>query len=453
MVRIGFGKVEITPPIGTLCALGLDDEAEEILDPIYIRATVLGKGEKTVGLLSADLIGFCRKEVNELRGLISTATKLKPGQTVIHATHTHESPSVRTGLTQVTRPWGLVWHNTDFYEQVKNQAVSAFRQALDSRFEATVTFGKFPVAGIASNRRITLSDGHLILRSSRTSAEHRLYPEGWIDPFVRLLVFQDVESRREHWLFNYCCHPSAAGGDEGPYITGDFPGEAMSCIDDTYPHVTSNYFTGCCGNINPGKYTVSSNAPQDRKSDVARMGGLMAEATIRARDAATDVGGDQIMWSCSPIKLPLMDEVLDRDALEKKMAVYARTYIEKRDAGEKIPGGGPLRRATNRVMVNRQAVNGHLNTEVAVLGLGDLDIIFLPGECFLELDSALRQLLPDKKIIAVENCDFTTGYIVPQQAYDQGGYEADVALCHPNSHELLIDTASKLAHLKGNKRA
>jgi hypothetical protein len=40
-----------------------------------------------------------------------------------------------------------------------------------------------------------------------------------------------------------------------------------------------------------------------------------------------------------------------------------------------------------------------LRTEVAALGLGDVGILFLPGECFLEIDagiSALAEVLETK---------------------------------------------------------
>ena len=54
MLKVGFASAEITPPLGTPCALGLDNEAEAILGPVYVRATVLGEGATAVGLLSAD---------------------------------------------------------------------------------------------------------------------------------------------------------------------------------------------------------------------------------------------------------------------------------------------------------------------------------------------------------------------------------------------------------------
>ena len=443
MLRVGFSRIEITPPLGTLCALGLDDEAEEILGPVFVRATVLDDGKTTVGLLSADVIGLCRREMDQLRPLICAATGIAPDRVILHATHTHESPSVRTGWTEVTQPWGLAWHDEAFYERFKADTVRAFSEAMENRFRATISYGKAPVAGIASNRRVVLADGQLVLRGSRVSAEHRLYPEGWIDPFLRLIVFRDIESEREHWLLNYCCHPTAAGGDEGPYVTGDFAGEAMLQLEQARPQVTSNYLTGCCGNINPGKYTGSSNAPEARRADTVCMGELLAEGAVRAREAASEAGNDLLRWSHVPIRLQVLDKFLDRAALEREVERQANLYLRRRAAGEDTPGGGELRRLVNRLMVSRQAVDGYLETEVAALGLGDLGMVFLPGECFLELDAALRERFARTELLTVETCDYTTGYIVPRPAYDRGGYEASAASCDPSAYETLLDAAGQ----------
>ena len=56
-------------------------------------------------------------------------------------------------------------------------------------------------------------------------------PKAGSIPYVRMLVFTDPASGREHWLLNFACHPTAAGGDEAPYISGDFPGNAMARIE------------------------------------------------------------------------------------------------------------------------------------------------------------------------------------------------------------------------------
>ena len=71
-------------------------------------------------------------------------------------------------------------------------------------------------------------------------------------------------------------------------------------------------------------------------------------------------------------------------------------------------------------------------------------MVFLPGECFLELDAGLRERFPDLKLVTVEVCDYTVGYMIPQAAYDRGGYEARAASCHPSSHERLLGCGERV---------
>ena len=95
-------------------------------------------------------------------------------------------------------------------------------------------------------------------------------------------------------------------------------------------------------------------------------------------------------------------------------------------------------------MVRRQAVDGYIHTEVAALGFGELAFVFLPGECFLELDASLRERFPDYKLVTVETCDYTTGYVVPRLAYERGGYEASAASCDPSAYDTLLDAACEV---------
>lgn len=234
-VHVGFGRADITPPLGTLCALGLDDEALEIFDPVHVRATVLGQGQDAVAILSLDVIGLYRPEMEDVAGLIAASTGLNPERIIFHTTHSHESPNTERCFDQMVRQFGLTWQTAEFWEFLRKQAVRVVQFALADSHLALVSFGFWPVTGLASNRRLRPLNGSTVLRQSRSTPDYRQYPEGWIDPYVRMLVFTDPASGREHWLLNYACHPTAAGGDEAPYITGDFPGNAMARIEATRP--------------------------------------------------------------------------------------------------------------------------------------------------------------------------------------------------------------------------
>ena len=183
-MQVGFGRAEITPPLGTLCALGLDDELQEVFDPVYVRATVLGHGPEAVAILSLDVIGIYRPEIEDLRSLLAAQTGLTPERIILHATHTHESPNVERCFSELTRPLGLIWHTPEFYEYLRCEVVRAVQFALADSHPALLSFGFWPVAQLASNRRLRPLEKETVLRQSRSTPIDRLYPKGWIDPYA-----------------------------------------------------------------------------------------------------------------------------------------------------------------------------------------------------------------------------------------------------------------------------
>ncbi len=444
-VQVGFGRAEITPPLGTLCALGLDDELEEIFDPIYVRATVLGHAPEAVAIVSMDVIGIYRPEIEDLRGLLAAQTGLAAERIILHGTHTHESPNVERCFSELTRPLGLQWHTPEFYEFLRGQVLRAVQFALADSHPSRLSCGFWPVAQLASNRRLRPLEKETVLRQSRSTPEYRLYPEGWIDPYVYMLVFTDPASGREHWLLNYGCHPTAAGGDEAPYVTGDFPGNAMARIQATRPRVSCNYLTGCCGNINPGKYTATSNAPAARAADVVRLGGQLAEAALAGRDGNMHPApAGRLHWACRSIGLPLLPQLHDAAVLEARLAHEAEVYQARRAAGERERGGGTALFWTlyNLFAGALGRPRQRLPTEVSAVGLGNVGILFLPGECFLEIAAGVRTHFPDKRLLIASICDYGPGYIVTPESYEGGGYEAEAALCQPER----APTVDRLRH-------
>ena len=80
-MKAGFGKACITPILGTPCALGLDNEAEEIYDDIYVRALCLQDEAPPVVALSVDVIGMNRPETKRLTRFLPPARgKGKPAR-------------------------------------------------------------------------------------------------------------------------------------------------------------------------------------------------------------------------------------------------------------------------------------------------------------------------------------------------------------------------------------
>jgi hypothetical protein len=57
------------------------------------------------------------------------------------------------------------------------------------------------------------------------------------------------------------------------------------------------------------------------------------------------------------------------------------------------------------------------------LKIGDLYILHMPGELFVEYQLAAQKMLPDKTVCMATYGEYGPGYIGTKIAYSQGGYE------------------------------
>ncbi len=176
---------------------------------------------------------------------------------------------------------------------------------------------------------------------------------------------------------------------------------------------------------------------------MVRLGGQLAEAVLAGRERNTQLapaGG--LRWACRSIGLPLLPHLQDAAALEARLAHEAGVYRARRAAGERERGGGTALFCTLYSLFAARSAGPDkmLPTEVMAVALGDAGILFLPGECFLEIAAGVRAHFPTKKLLIASLCDYGPSYIVTPQAYEGGGYEAQAALCQPGALQTLIDT-------------
>ncbi len=443
-MKVGYGEVDITPELGIPCALGVDDECEEIFDPISVIAVAIGYGDETVLLTAADLIGLDRPETLELRSLVSEATGVPADHVVIHCTHTHEAPSTRIKYGEYLLEKGLTAYDPAYWERLQQAWVEAARAATADMAPATAAWGMAKADRVSSNRRVTEPDGDITLRSSRAADTAGRYPEGNIDPFVRVLRL-DREEGPPVALITYCCHPSVAGGDERPYITADICGVVRDVLRDTNG-CSGIYMTGVCGNTNPGKYA----GLKSRKQDVMTLGYRLADAAQKAYEIAEPLVDNRVYWGYRTVQLELREDFETAEELETEVEKLVAEHKELNARGEKVPGG-KFRRPLNRYLAATYAHDRKLTTEVCALRIGDKGLVFYPAECFLELAYCLYAEYGEENIATIENCDNTPAYILPPEAY-AGGYENSACRTAPTAFGTLVGAALELLAETGLER-
>ena len=431
MMEIGYGRVDITPEVGTPCALGIDNDCVEVFDPVHATVLHLRDGSEAAAIVSADIIGFYGPEMRHLQQDVAERLDLPPERALIHGTHTHQSPGVRSCVADVLDEFGVESYSREYAATIRERISQAAEQAADL-VPVTVRTGAAMVEGIASNRRCLDERGQVRFRASRPAADMRAYPEGDIDPFVRAIAFDAADG--PSWvLISYMCHPSCTGGDEAPYVTADFPGEAIRRLEADIEGLQTIYLTGPCGNINPGKWVGDGNEPDDRRRDRDAMGKRLAEAAAQALESAEPVEADSLRFAREAVHLPLRANLPPADAARKHLEQAVARYRARKASGETSWGGFGLTRLATYEAIRRQTSDDQLETFVCALGIGDAALSFMPGESFLEAGRAAIFAGRGRFVVPVENVDYSPSYIPTPESYALGGYEVDTTRWSPEA--------------------
>ena len=424
-LRLATFQVDASPPIGSPLAY---DPTEEIVEPLTARGLVLlGAGDPIV-VCAVDWIGIGNRAQTAWRTALADAAGTVPERVTVHAVHQHDAPIADFSVDDLLIEHGLGGRMFDreFVEDTIRRAADALQRAAEqARVVTHVGTGSGVVDRVASNRRLLDRSGRV--RLTRYSAsripEAREAPAGRVDPEVRLVsLWQDEQPLAV--LGYFASHPQSY------YRTGganpDFPGKARAAREEA-TGTMHLYFTGAAGNVAAGKWNDGSPPYRQILADRLDDGMRRAwETTVR-----TPVTADQVQWRAVPVALPPAEH-LDADELRERLA------DPEQEKGLRI------RAARELVWLERCLAGEQL--DLTALRLGPARILHMPGELNVEFQLAAAALYPDDFIALAAYGDYAPGYIAPEIAYFQGGYEASprASRVSPQVQQVLLPALSEL---------
>jgi hypothetical protein len=96
MLKAGFARLDVTPPLGVPLAGYYEKRiADGVLDPIQVNAVAVANGERTLVIITADVIMISAVECDRLKQMIHERTDIGTENVMIAALHPHTS--VRIG--------------------------------------------------------------------------------------------------------------------------------------------------------------------------------------------------------------------------------------------------------------------------------------------------------------------------------------------------------------------
>lgn len=424
---VGAGQADITPAMGIQIAgdIGRYRPVEQIRDPLYARAVVVRRGDKTLAILTADVISITRAFADRIRRRAAKILATEPAAILCHATQTHSAPFVGNAMITDDYPfpadlWWLRGGDERYNEPFVRGMLQAVEQAKNSLQPASLKAGRGIDGRMAFNRRYIMRDG--------TGRDHPgrcdpniLRPEGPADPEVGAAVFSAAAGGKAvAALLHHTCHPGH--GFPFRWISADWPGFWGEGVRGLLGgNCVSPVLNGFCGNILHG-----NPLDPDHRSNIYLMGERLMETTRRILPDMKPLSAAPLAWNSRMLRIPFRK-------LPPGDVARAKAFVKKHpdpiwtdESRTNVEWDWVYSHATLD-LARQQKKQSWYDYEVQVLRIGDLAVVGCPGEPFVEGQLDIKLQSPAALTLVAHMCNDADGYQPTRLAFKYGGYETRVS--------------------------
>ncbi|MBQ7897947.1 MAG: neutral/alkaline non-lysosomal ceramidase N-terminal domain-containing protein [Clostridia bacterium] len=426
MLKAGFSRVDITPPLGTRLEGYFEiRHMKGILDPLYLNALALSDGEKTVLLITADVLQIRKNYADEIKAFISEKTGVDKNNIELTALHQHTSFGVRD-----LDSYNAV-KDKNFMETLYRKFADVSAMAIEDMAETTAeTAEKETSEQLSFIRRYVMNDGTVMTYpESRRSEIVRPCRES--DNTVRLVRFK--REKGDIALVNFSTHPDVIHGE---YVSADWPGFVRAFVEKDIEGTRCICTVGAQGDSNHMEFMAKEY--KDGYEHSKRMGRVIADTVIsmwnntEKRDTSTLSAHAETMFIRTRT-----DGEEQYEEMKKLLADYnAGTYT-----GRKL-NITDLGSATR--IVNLKTATLYQQIPVTVINLGEIGIAGYGGEPFTKYADALRKAFPERFIITCCCMNGGEGYLPTKEAFHEIGYEAGSSPFSENLEEKCVNAAIEM---------
>ncbi len=429
MLKAGAARIDISPPLGTHLAgdVGGYRPAEGQLDSLYASALVFESEGRRLAFLSLDVTIITQEWTDFIRAG-AAGLGFEPEAVMVHATQTHSAPPMGRFMLDEDWPWPVgeaewLWGGEAAYSQgAAEKAVEALQKAFEAMEPVELAFGSAIEGRYAHNRRAITRDGGITMPWKSWAGGARgpvwiRYIEGPMDPEVGVMAVRNGRGELAAALLHYTCHPVHIYPKQ--LISADWPGAwgaafRTRCGADCVPLVAN----GACGNLNPWP-----PFDPDYVEDHLKMGEVLAERAEAALEEALYSSEGPLDWRVARLALPLR-EVTKAQLAWAEGILCEHPEPEWADEGHMRTTSDWIAAASLYSVFLQYQRCATLDYEIQVLRIGNLALVGLPGEPFVEGQLAIKLASPTWPTWIAHCTTQYVGYVPTAEALRRGGHEA-----------------------------
>lgn len=325
-------------------------------DGLWARAVAFRQGETTLAIVALDVVGYFNPDVQAVRAMLAEAG-LAVDHLIVHSTHVHEGPDTM-GL------WGeellVSGYDPKYRAQVRSAIVEAVGAAMaDLREVESMRVGEVDISTYSDNGVAN------VIRDSR---------DPWVvDETMSAAHLVDTDGQAIATLINYGCHPETVA-DDNLLMTSDFVHALRRTVEQGSTWQTAPgapglgapaiYLNGAVGGmmttlgvkvVNPDGEELQSATFEKADS----IGQLLGEMALDAVAMGEEIADPQLRFSSKKFRAPVINENFK---LMFMLGILEREVFNADQPGKE-----------------------EVETEMALIELGPIQIVTVPGELLPEL--------------------------------------------------------------------
>lgn len=431
MLKANMTRADITPPQGLELA-GFPHYPRYntgFHDPLYAACMYLNDGKAEIAMVTLDLLFFSKKHVATVRNKVKAACGVE--NVMISCSHTHSGPWASGRLDIESLEAGKE-QPKEYVEKLIDTIVSIICEAKAGAFDAYFTAGTTicgAESGIGGNRRV---------------------PGGPHDPLVSVLAIKD-EADVRGIMVNYTLHPTFIH-EWSTVCTADYPCYLKMQLEEMEPKALVGFAQGASGNQSSRYYRQGESY-----DEAERVGRTLGKAAHTVLDKAVWTNDLPLAVASAEVELLLRDFGTEEDLIaqvEHDEAIYKDLYARYgqstnreeyylwQNANLKLLGSedqlGYVRMQKKGIKV--ELLEDEAPAEVQVFRLGDMIVVGVPGEVFVEYALYVKATAGFGMVVVNELANgVLPGYLYTPESLVTGGYETDTSMLSEQFGKVLFD--------------
>jgi len=439
-LQAGFSRLDCIPDDPLVHIAGgnaTDDPATDgLLDNLAVTCIALKEGDQTFLIYTCDIVDIVDFYKAVEKG-VSGATGVPVENVILNATHTHSAPTLKPGDLKLPGAANYLGKFTSCCIETATAAIADLSPVGDISYGSIMTEDMVRVRHYRMNDGSTYGNGHGTSEGLASGYKEHLYES---DPECQVIrLARTAEGKKDIVMFNLGAHATIVSGSHTSALSADFPFPARQFVEEN-AGVHAAYFIAAAGDQTPGS-KVPGNVPNNNHFDY---GAKLGQYVIDTLNNMTVSETKSIQYHLEnytakrnkdglddPVRLQLAAEI---SSLKQASGGSVTSEVK---AKIKEYGFNSIYEVSSLLSRNSAPETGFF--PIGTMKLGDLGIVFFPGEMFGSQGRTLKDESPTPFTFIITCSEDDQGYYPNATGKEENFYEYQITKYEMGTGEAVVE--------------